>query len=207
MGFAMETQTRQILYVFIFGMIGILGILRFVGIINDYQLVQLGLTTLLLYVTILHMIASILQAQTAKVTLKATVAPRILFRVRPANEYWNGPFGKQPKGWKKGVGIYIENVGLGHALNIKMSYKAVGEKDEHICKAEFGRLRVGETYALPSKQYPELEVKETHSRIVIDSVEYDDIRTPTNHYNIDEPEVINLNPAFFEEPDRPKNLK
>ena len=87
-------------------------------------------------------------------------------------------------------------------MNFGTSQRAVGEKDEHICKAEFRRLLVGQTYTLPSKQFPELEVKETHSKLVIDSVEYSDIRTKPNHYTNDVPEELVLNSAFFEEPDK-----
>ena len=148
--------------------------------------------------------ASKLQADSAKDSLKASVAPSLIFRIRPANDYWSGPFGREPVSWEPGVGIYIENIGLSHARGLKLSVKAIGDIEELRCESEFVRLRVGDIYTLPSKQYPQLEVKKAHKQIVIESVEYDDIRTPPNHYTIDEPIILELNPGFFDERDRLK---
>ena len=142
--------------------------------------------------------------QTRERESASAVAPSLFFRIRPANDYWSSPFGRQPGSWEPGVGIYIENIGLGAARNISFVCKAVGEIEEQRCEAEFGRLRVGEIYTLPSKHYPQLEVKESHKRIVIESIEYDDIRTPPNHYTIDESLILELNPSFFDEKDRGK---
>jgi hypothetical protein len=50
-------------------------------------------------------------------------------------------------------------------------------------------------------------VKGTHTKIIIESIEYGDLRTPPNHCSIDEPEEMDLNTAYFEEPDRPRRPK
>ena len=213
-----ENMAENILYGMIIIAMVLFGFFLFVGQLQLFQFFQLAISALMLYSTILMTVysnrsanasrlqaeASKLQAEAVRESLRASVAPRLKFRIRPANDYWNGPFGIQPRGWKHGVGIYIENIGLGHALNIKMSYKAVGEIEEQRCKAKFGRIRVGEIYTLPSKQYPQLDIKTTHSKIIIESLEYDDMRTPPNHYKFDEPETLEINPVFFEEPDKGK---
>jgi len=212
----MDNRTRNLLLVWGTGFILILSLLRYLNIINSYQFVELGLVVMLVYLGAIQLFIARAQTEAAleSVTaskestkasiesMRASVAPNIIFRIRPANHYWNGPFGRQPSTWKSGVGIYFENVGLGQALNVKMSYRAVGEKDEHKCKADFSELRAGIPSTLPSKDHPELEVKETHKQIIIDSIEYDDIRIPPNHYRIDEPKILEINSAFFEEPDK-----
>ena len=50
-------------------------------------------------------------------------------------------------------------------------------------------------------------VKETHTKIIFESIEYDDLRTPPNYYSIDEPEEVDMNTTCFEEPDRPRKPK
>ena len=101
-------------------------------LIDLYQSLQLLFTLLMLYSTILmtkstsdsakssklQAEASKLQANAAKETLRASVAPRFIFWIRPANHYWRGPFGeRQPKSWKRGVGIYGENTTQGLTLS------------------------------------------------------------------------------------------
>lgn len=181
------------------------------GQIDSYQYIQLLLSASFLFTSVLGLLASIrqetsskLQAEAARDSIRASVAPSLLFRIRPANDYWSGSYGRQPVSWEPGVGIYIENIGVGNARDIRLSYKAVGDIEEQRCEAEFSRLRVGEIYTLPSRLYPQLEVKKTHQVIVIESVEYDDIRTPPNHYTIDEPIILDLNPDFFDDRDRLK---
>ncbi len=199
----------NVLYGLMLCLLGGFVLQRIIGEIDNFQMFQLIISLLMLYSTILMVKstsksakASELQAKAAVEMLKASVAPRLIFNIRPANDYWNGPFGQKPRDWKPGVGIYIENIGAGPALKIKMTYRVIGEIEEHTFKAEFKRMKVGMLYTLPSKHYPQLEIKPTHSQIIIDSLEYEDIRTPANHYQLPEKEVLNLNEGLFKEPDK-----
>jgi len=191
---------------------------HFIEILDTNQLITLLLTDAFLFVSSLSLILSTRQLIVSKLqeeaaresilasrdSIKSAVAPRLIFRVRPANDYWKGPHGMSHAGWEQGVGIYIENFGLGPALNIRLSVKAVGEKEQQTCEAEFIRLLVGWKYTLPSKEFPQLSVDENHDRIIIESLEYDDIRNPPNHYRDEEPEILELKPEDFDESEREK---
>jgi len=187
------------------------------GALDTNQYMTLLLTDAFLFVSSLSLILSFKQLNISKLqeksaresilasrdSIKSAVAPRLIFRKRPANDYWLDPYGKQAS-WEPGVGIYIENFGLGPALNIRFSVKAFGELHEQSCVVEFIRMPAMTIYTIPSKQFPQLSVnKLNHESIIIESLEYDDIRNPPNHYRDAEPTILELEDDDFDEPARP----
>lgn len=147
-------------------------------------------------------IASELQSKAAEESIRAAVQPSLSFRIRPTDDYWTTNFDRTS--WMPGVGVYIDSIGLGHAFNIKFKCRIVGEKEEHTFDISFRRMLVGERYTIPSKNYPTIEIKKTHKQIIIESIEYDDMRKPPNHYS-NEPEKFNLYPEYFNEPNKQPN--
>lgn len=208
-------SVRWVFIIFIVIMVLIL-YYNFSGTIDTFQYLTLLFTVCFLFVSSLSLITagrqlgvSRLQESAARESILASrdsirsaVAPNIIFRIRPANDYWKD--GRPQAGWEPGVGIYIENFGLGPAMNIRLSVKAEGEKERQTCEAEFIRLLVGQKYVLPSKQFPQLSVNKNHDRIIIDPIEYEDIRNPPNHYRGKEPETLELGPEDFDESERDK---
>lgn len=187
---------------------------RLTGALDTNQYMTLLLTDAFLFVSAMslnlsnkQLIVSKNQEEVARESIRASrdyvkfaVAPKLIFRIRPANDYWNDPELKQKAGWLPGVGIYIDNFGLGPAFNIRFSVKAFGEKLEQSCVIEFPRMPAGWTYTVPSKQFPNLSVNEEyHDRIIIESLEYEDIRNPPNYYRDKKPEVLELKKDDFNE--------
>jgi len=209
-----RVRARNLLYLSIVILVAVTSVFYFLGKLDAFQFFQIGISAALLYTSILMSIsardsaeaarlqveAMRLQVEASEESLKASVAPKLVFFARRANDYWRGAFGLM-QNWKPGVGIYIENVGLGAAVNVRLVCKVVGKNQERSYNHQFPRLSAGGRYTIPSVDYPDLEVKPIDTQIIIETIEYEDIRAKTTHYK-QERTVLDLEKSFFEEPDR-----
>ena len=142
-----------------FGLLGGLIIFLLENAIERYQLFQ-GILIILMYVVAGgSMFAAVRSNRLTKKQIMASVKPKLWFRIRPANDFWKPPWGPLPIGWKTGVGIYIENVGNGPALNVNMKVEIEGEGGSiKSIPISFGRLKAGIINTIPSTTSPKIEI-------------------------------------------------
>jgi hypothetical protein len=102
---------------------------------------------------------------TTKVTdaLRETIIqPHIITWIRPAQDYFR--IGLQQGDWKSGVGIYVENVGNGTAIDVKVTCK-VGARTETMI---IQRLYPHQRYTYPSVDQPQLVITEKDSSVDVE---------------------------------------
>lgn len=165
-------------------------VLYFIGTpIIELINVALGMSTV--YVSILMVYTSIQSVQATKYVGELGIKPLVIAYIRPARHYSDQQ--RIVNSWLPGVGIFIENIGNGPAINGTIKCILSSEKEERTYEMNFGRLKPGQVYTYPSISEPKLEIKTTDNKIVI-NIEYEDA---IRKHRIEEPTIIEIKEEFF----------
>ncbi len=216
----MDTSIKNILKMFAVFFVGITVFLLLIKAITAYEYIQTLLSISLVLITAMSFLTSTkmteaanaqaeaarIQADASRESLNSNVVPKLIFSIRPANDYWKYPEHVTQSWAQGGVGIYIESLGLGPAIDIKFKCVILGEKKELSYDIEFSRMVVGQRYTIPSNQYPSILVDKSDSKILIKDLQFEDIRTPATKYTENGVKELELKPEHFEEPDKTRNI-
>lgn len=152
--------------------------------------VALGMSTV--YISILMVYVTSKTVEATKFVGELSIKPLLIAFIRPARAYTEEL--KRIHGWLPGVGIFIENIGNGPAINGKIICTLRGEKEERTYEMNFGRMTPGQRYTYPSRNEPNLEIKNKDQDLEI-NIEYDDA---LRKHHREEPVKIQLLEKYFE---------
>lgn len=126
------------------------------------------------------------------------IQPLVYAYIRPARAYTEEL--RRTNGWRPGVGIFIQSIGNGPALNGTIRCTLNGENQQRTYDMTFGRLIPGQIYTYPSRDQPNLEIRPSDKELLID-IEYDDaIR---KHHKENQTKIEIVNDFFTEMIDQP----
>ena len=180
----------MLLGAYTFLMIAALLILFFSGY-STIDLINVAVSMSTIYVSILMVYVTAKSVEATKYVGELGIKPLVIAYIRPARAFSEEM--RQIHGWMPGVGIFVESIGNGPALNGKIMCTLRGEKEERIYEMNFGRMRPGQRYTYPSISQPNLEIKDTDKELVIE-IEYDDA---IRKHHKEEPTIIEIIEDFF----------
>ncbi len=109
-------------------------------------------------------------AEATKLQVDAAIKPYLFFRIRPLSDCDDPDIPYPRKSWIRGVGIYMENIGPGPAMNFKISCTIIKrDGSTRSCEKMFEGSRIPSmnVYTFPSGAWDEPVIKEDDEKILI----------------------------------------
>lgn len=156
------------------------------------------ISILMIFVTYFTLKATQKSAEATEFQVEVAVSPFIYFRMRSLADYEDPNIPYPRKGWVRGVGIYMENLGAGPAMDYKLSFEVIpkeGEPRKYERKFTGSRFLQRMVYTFPSKHWDALKILRSDDKIII-NVEYQDrLEIPRSQ----EPVTLEIEERHFQE--------